>query len=292
MNVEKHIIKIWNEKYPLDPVSPEILRYKYLDSPYLKPVGKIVSEEAFSLSGVRTSNFLYGDDSEDGWILWAGFQRRKSLISLIESQIKEFETLGAKKVSYSSFTPYYFLPGVDRSAYPELYEVLHEIGFRVNTTALSMAKNLDTLDETPLAEAPGIHIADFMPIFTEQLLDFIEKNFNSDWYFRAEAVASKGEPEQICLALKDDEIVGYSMFSGPEGKHWFMPGERFGPFGVREDFRGKGIGKSLLGRTLLHMRSRGIKVAYFLWTDEKASHLYHRFGFMKKRTFEIMELKL
>ena len=155
-----------------------------------------------------------------------------------------------------------------------------------------MTKPLDTMEQDPALEIPDIQISEFDPEYKRQLLSFIEKNFNSDWYFRADTVASKAEMEQICLALKNGEIVGYSMFSGPEGKYWYMPGERFGPFGVREDIRGKGIGHSLLSKTLQLMRARGIKAAYFLWTDEKASHLYERFGFRKKRIFDIMEMKL
>ena len=71
-----------------------------------------------------------------------------------------------------------------------------------------------------------------------------------------------------------------------------MPGEHFGPFGVDEEYRSKGIGAVLLRETLLEMRARNIHRAFFLWTSEKASRLYTRFGFRTKRKFTVFEKQL
>lgn len=240
----------------------------------------------------RPSKFYYEGGAGEGWILWAGFTDHDAFDSLLLEQVEEFRRLGVNRVRYSPFTPNYFLPGVDRDNYPELYGALHDLGFRTVSTAIAMSKDLAVKEEVSSMGLKDIQIEFFENSYMGELLDFIRSNFNSDWYYRAENVAANGENEQICLAISKGRIVGYSMFSGPEGKHWTLAGERFGPFGVREDLRGKGIGQALLGKTLHAMKARGIKSAYFLWTDEKASHLYSRFGFQIKREFDIMELNL
>ena len=77
-----------------------------------------------------------------------------------------------------------------------------------------------------------------------------------------------------------------------EGPMEFAPGERFGCFEVSEEHRSMGIGSKILVRTLNSMKATGIRHAYFLWTSEKASHLYLRYGFKTTRKFRIMVLKL
>jgi len=37
------------------------------------------------------------------------------------------------------------------------------------------------------------------------------------------------------------------------------------------------------------MKDLNFKKAYFLWTDERATHIYKRFGFDISRTFAILE---
>ena len=93
-------------------------------------------------------------------------------------------------------------------------------------------------------------------------------------------------------AVEGTTILGYSMFFGAEGRRWYMHGEHFGPFGVDEAHRSRGIGTALLHQTLREMRIRGMHRAFFLWTSERASRLYERFGFEVTRRFSVFEMKL
>ena len=90
------------------------------------------------------------------------------------------------------------------------------------------------------------------------------------------------------MAVNGSEVVGYCQYWNGEGYDWYTTGAHFGPFGVREDFRGRGIGTVLLYRALLEMRKNGIHNAFVLWTDERASRLYSRFGFKVTRRFRVM----
>ncbi|MFE0376996.1 GNAT family N-acetyltransferase [Streptomyces inhibens] len=66
--------------------------------------------------------------------------------------------------------------------------------------------------------------------------------------------------------------------------------ERFGPFGVRKELRGAGLGKVLLHLTLERMRALGVHGAWFLWTGEQspAGRLYRGSGFTTTRRFTVL----
>lgn len=287
-----HITELWNSNYRLDWVTPEVLRSKYFESEYVKKIKPYEYGESFSLGAVRPGPFYYDHDSNEGWILSLGYRSRDDADHLMEKQKDQFSAMGVKKVHYSSFTPEYFLPGVDRKNYPDLYEFLSKHGFRTEYEAIAMYLDLDEY-EPPEIDTPDGYSVDLMNEgIAPKVLEFIKKNFDSDWYHRAKIVMEKGEKEQIYVAHNNEKILGYSMFSGSLGRNWHSAGERFGPFGVSEESRGMGIGSALLSKTLASMKGRAIKTAYFLWTDEKAARLYSRFGFRMKRRFSIMSLEL
>ncbi|MDQ3655231.1 MAG: GNAT family N-acetyltransferase, partial [Chloroflexota bacterium] len=80
------------------------------------------------------------------------------------------------------------------------------------------------------------------------------------------------------IAEEHGRIIGYAQSRG----------ERFGPFGVDETYRGRGIGAVLLSTTLLAMRARGFHCAWFLWTSDRAAKLYREHGFEEVRRFQLM----
>ena len=69
--------------------------------------------------------------------------------------------------------------------------------------------------------------------------------------------------------------------------------EHFGPFGVSDEYQGKGIGTVLLARTMYQMRLRGCHSAWVLWTGDRAlKGVYGRLGFKLTRRFAIMKKEL
>ena len=114
-------------------------------------------------------------------------------------------------------------------------------------------------------------------------MPFLIEHFGWDWYRHAQSYLLEyfGDSSQrICflVARLKGEIVGFCQ----------QKDERFGPFGVREDCRGRGIGRLLLFKCLEKMRAKHIFFSYFLWTDEKAARLYATAGFERRREFAVM----
>jgi N-acetylglutamate synthase-like GNAT family acetyltransferase len=61
-----------------------------------------------------------------------------------------------------------------------------------------------------------------------------------------------GDHDQFVVAWHEGEIVGYCQFEG----------EHFGPYGVRSDMQGKGIGTMLMVKCLQTMRRKGLHNAW------------------------------
>lgn len=286
--------RLWNETLTADPVREDIIQLKYSESEFAEPVLPFATGSgAFALTCTRSAPFYYDEDEGTAWIMAAGFRDRESMDDMLDKQFAVLESRGVRKVVFSGFTPTYFLPGIDTTAYPWLAEYVKSRGFVQTDEALAMDKELwPSLGELPESVADGVGIDDIKRSDIGPLLEMIKKNFPADYYHRAKVVAERGEHHQIKVAREAGEVIGYSMFFGTEGRRWFMPGEHFGPFGVDGSHRNRGIGAALLAETLREMKARGLHRAYFLWTGEKASRLYARFGFRVTRRFSVLEAVL
>ena len=283
------ILEIWNEFYKFDPTSQFQLERKYFRNEYVVPIGEQVNEGAFSLLCAR--NGVDEDTENKAWIFAAGYTKKDDLIKLLKKQIEQAKKVGVQRIFYSNFSPGYFFPGIDREKYSDLYDSLVEVGFTTDSEALAMEAEIGE-HQYIQKEGNKAEIRNLKMKETEKLLKMVRSNFPYDCYLRVDGVIKHGSLDQITIAIVNNKIVGYSMYASGEGPFESSPGERFGCFEVLEDYRSMGIGGKLLTATLINMKSNGIRHAYFLWTTEKASHLYGRFGFRITRKFQIMSLLL
>jgi predicted N-acetyltransferase YhbS len=86
------------------------------------------------------------------------------------------------------------------------------------------------------------------------LRKFVGHHFGENWAAEAEFAFSNGHPITGFVAVKDGAIAGFAVYES--SRRGF-----FGPTGVREDLRGKGVGASLLFRCLGSMREMGYAYA-------------------------------
>ncbi len=300
---EAAIVNLWNEACPLDPMSLEVFAKRVLVDPNFNPEGLIIYERddrvlGFLLAIVRKLPLSGSDlEPENGWItafFVAPSARRQGVATRMMEEANAFLlSEGRKRVYFSSYAPNYFVPGMDEAIYPAGKAWLLKQGFRVLYPAVAMDKNLVGYaypDDVRQLETQRMEEGyAFEPLTYSYLTDVIRMNdevFNPDWA-RAirEAVAHDVPMEQVLIARKGEEVVGFCMYGAYDGV-----GERFGPFGVHPDLRGLGIGKILLYKCLHVMRANGLHNAWFLWTGETsaAGRLYTRAGFSVTRRFEIM----
>ncbi|MGF6173360.1 GNAT family N-acetyltransferase [Ensifer sp. 4252] len=100
---------------------------------------------------------------------------------------------------------------------------------------------------SPLSDGIGIHRA--MAPERRLAVPWIEQTFGSGWAGEAEA-AFAATPTRMHIAVFQDRIVGFAC-------HDVTALGFFGPTGVDETMRGRGIGEALLRESLKAMRDAG-----------------------------------
>ncbi|TJZ42809.1 GNAT family N-acetyltransferase [Streptomyces piniterrae] len=266
-------------------------------------------------------------EPDQGWIPFffvdpavrrAGLGRR-----LLTDALDWLRAHGRTRVDFASYTPNYVLPGLDRTAYPQAGRLLDSLGFRTRYEAAAMSLDLAGYrmpDEVRrLTDELTARAYRFGTPCDDDLVDLVRlagEEFGPDWPRTIRQCLTTGMPLERIVIARDPagRLAGFAMHGayegvgdgigeradkgtdlGPgEGRTAERPAgggiERFGPFGVREERRGTGLGRVLLHLTLERMRALGARRAWFLWTSERspAGHVYRRAGFRTTRVFEVM----
>ncbi|NKB71085.1 MAG: GNAT family N-acetyltransferase [Candidatus Latescibacteria bacterium] len=302
---EAALLKIWERAMPHDRLAANLFRTQILlDANFLPanlPValvdGQIVG---FVLALTRqVPLFLQGLEPDKAWITAFGvdpaYRRQGVGTALFEHVLKRLSREGRKSLAIAPYVPNYIVPGVDVDAYPGTVEFLEEkIGFTTQSRAISMGADLTGFVLPPdIGEAieeqrqQGLQVEPVSPADLPELMPFLVDHFGWDWYRHAQSYLLEyfgGEPHRICflVARLNGEIVGFCQ----------QRNERFGPFGVRPDCRGRGIGRILLCKCLETMSARQVFYSYFLWTGEDAARLYGLAGFKRRREFAVLHKEL
>ena len=99
----------------------------------------------------------------------------------------------------------------------------------------------------------GIKIKRAIPPEKARILDWIEKHFQKAWRSEADVAFAKS-PLNIFVAYQKDEILGFACYD-TTAKGFF------GPTGVSEEARGKGVGTVLLLKSLAALKESGYAYA-------------------------------
>lgn len=282
-----------------DPITLSIWRSVYLTDPRFRRETCIVAaiDDAvvgfvlgMTPAGHETSSAASGGDA---WIVGFGvhsaFRRQGIGTRLFEALSSEVRERGLRRIVVGPYIPSYVAPGVDVSAYADAIAFLCNWGALTLSKPLSMKASLTgyRMDRSPRpgqAEVPesSLEVREATGLNVLPCLEFVGREF-PHWSPDVSSVASRifgGDTNSATLfvAYIGGQLTGFAMSRG----------ERFGPFGVQEASRGRGIGTALLASTLMAMRSLGFHCAWFLWTDDRAARLYQHHGFEEVRRFALM----
>lgn len=107
--------------------------------------------------------------------------------------------------------------------------------------------------DTAKVASHGIEIRRALTPERRQVLAWIETHFGASWAAEAET-GFGGHPVMTWIAVKDGELLGFAC--GDATAKGF-----FGPTGVAEESRGKGVGEALLFAALDGLREAGYAYA-------------------------------
>lgn len=305
---EAGIVACWNRSCPKETLHLSTFVSRVLCDANFDPPGLLVAERegeivGFVLSIIRRVPMMGTDlEPESGWITAFAvdprYRRQGVGRNLFSAVFEFFRSRGRRTISFADYAPNYIVPGLDRATYPHAAPFLESLGFKRIYTCVSMDANL-VLFEVPedvhrlqqVREAEGYRFEYLTPARVAETIRFALEVFHADWSRAVREAIAGGVPyDQFLLSIDPSgRVVGFAMFGGYDGIK-----ERFGPFGVDDSQRGKGLGKILLYRTLDVMRQKGLHGSWFLWTGEQspAGHLYRRAGFQVTRHFDIMRTSI
>ncbi len=283
---EREIVDLWNRCLPRDEIDLTTFRRKVILDTNFDPHGCFVAArdgriEGFMLSVRRRYPYYdLGLEPGKGWITVFFVHpdaRRQHLASRLLQRTEAFLlTQDIHEVSVSDYTPDYFIPGIDMDAYADAAEFLRSQGYRKVASVYGMGRSLvDSTVPDEMRERfdrlrdAGFSVTLFRPHYTVQLLDFLRRNYPGD-LFRVAHDRLQHDPEcdEIMLALKGDDVVGFSHFQD----------ERFGPLGIAREYSGRGLGPMLYYFTLEQMRKKGKRNLWLAWTTGRAKDFYFKVG--------------
>jgi GNAT superfamily N-acetyltransferase len=297
------LAEVWTAAAPADPIGYRRFRDLFLLDRNFDPAGLKVAVDDDQVIGaayaVRRLVAASGDDLEpsSGWIpfffVHPDHRGRGLGRELLTAALDWLRSVGRTEAFFSSYTPNYFLPGLDVARYPSAQQLLSTLGFEPQYDAVAMDRSLVGY-EIPAevrAQIAGLKAAGYSfgtPDGDEltSLIAIAGSEFNPDWARAIREAVVGGMPlERIVLARDPGgRVLGWAMHGTYEGVI-----DRFGPFGVLPASRGTGLGKVLLHLTLERMAGLGAHSAWFLWTGEQsaAGQLYLKTGFTITRKFTI-----
>ncbi|MFH8571722.1 GNAT family N-acetyltransferase [Streptomyces sp. NPDC017993] len=298
------LLAAWCRSAPGDPITAARFRAQVLLDPNFDPEGLRVAVLDGRVVGaayaVRRLVPMAGTDLEpdQGWLPFffvdPSVRRHGVGRRLLTDALDWLHGHGRRRVDFAAYAPHYVLPGLDRETYPQAAGLLESLGFRVRYEAAAMDRTLVgySVPEEVRRHEEGL-VAQGYRFGTpsdDDLVDLVRlaaTEFNPDWARTIRRCLSTGTPlDHVVIAREPGgQVAGWAMHGAYDAL-----AERFGPFGVRPEQRGTGLGKVLLHRTLERMRAHGAHGAWFLWTGEQtpAGHLYRAAGFRTTRTFEVM----
>lgn len=297
-------LELWNETRQRDPITPRVFKRKIFLDVCFDPEGYLLAESEGKLWGyiyiVRRLRALDNDNAPlptDGWINGYGVlpgAPEGTAAMLLEAAEAFAQKHGLKKLSATPYSPFYFTQGFDTQYETAAIETFLSAGYSVRDE--SYARDLDLLSYTVpeelkearrLAEADGFGFCSLSNELLVPFWDYMNRYQAAGWRIRIrELLYDNDDYDRIRLVTYRGEVIGFCVFHDPDGSP-----ERFGPFGVREDFRGRKLGQILLADCLYEMKKRGLHNVWMQWTenDNAAAGVYGKAGFRITRSHVILD---
>ena len=300
MGDDREIIPLWNLSLPFDPIREETFANKVLLDPNFDPSGCRIACHGerivgFVLAIVRRSSWWdYPIDKDRGWItaiaVHPDYGRQKIGSNLMREALDFLIEKKRKEVIFATYSPGFFNPGLDDKAYPGSLAFFESTGFEIEKKKFGMGIELYELKWPAAALQARVELAkggiEIFNLSLEWIFPttlFFRHVFPKWYYFYWTKMIRQDDFSEMVIAVKGQEVIGYCQQ---------YLGDRIGPFGVKSDYRGRGIGTVMLYTLLDNMRRKNFRFGWFSGAEVGAENYYLRAGFHITRENLIMKMDL
>jgi len=170
---------------------------------------------------------------------------------------------------YGPSVPEYWQPGVDiRNT--SLYFFLKKHGFRSHKAIFNLTVSLNTFEKEPVLKKEGYKYERVQHEDFDKTYDFVKQQFPSNtWAAEVKFSFTFNPPSTFIAKDTNNNIVGWATHSQ------FFPGS-FGPTGVKESLRGKGIGTLLFLWCLWDIKQKGVDNCEIMWVGGDTVKFYSK----------------
>jgi len=283
------LLELWNRSSPFDQIGEHVLREKIWEDPdFDEDLALVVCKdnEPIAMAVGIAREMVIEHRGYIKLLAVAPDVRRqgiaRQLVQTLEDKLRGF---GVAAIRVGETAPNYLFPGID-DRYTEAIHLFESLGYVNVGQAHNLRSKLTGKDfssveiEADLA-SKGIEIRRG----TVEDMEVIDELIAKYWLaWRAEiATALANDPISIHLAIKEKQVVGFSVYdSNNLGTGWF------GPMGTRPEFQGLGIGKALMLRCLHDIQTQGHPSAIIAWVSPTRLYEKHA-GSVLDRTFHRYE---
>jgi len=262
-----------------DSLREDLIKYRVFQDPDFEPALNLVATGAGGqimsfISAVLPLRFPPGEQESSSQIAWIKvivtapeFRKHGYASELFDQIVAELKKRGVTHVRASDRGNWHFWPGVDLR-YEDGLDFLEHRGFTRVTQELDYQfdlrrffypRRVSRMKELLMHEE-SLEIRVATPSEKGELGKWIEKKFTVFWRDETERAFSKEIPSVIIAKNRNNTILGFATVDG------VAPG-RFGPTGVDETMRGRGLGTVLLFDAFQFLKREGREEAVVHWTD-------------------------
>ncbi|MBN1400702.1 MAG: GNAT family N-acetyltransferase [Anaerolineae bacterium] len=243
------------------------LRYRTLDDPTCPPELMLLAEQGgqivgFCLGGLRDGKGmlkLFGVTPE--------FRRRGIATALFGELEARMGARGVSDLTVGALGPNFFEPGVEVRR-TDMISFLLQRGYttdrvaRINMDVDLASADLDASAAQARLASAGIAVRRASAADVRETAQFALDCFSEGWQFEV-SEAARFSPIPLFVALDGERVAAFAAYdvTGPG---------RFGPTGTHPDYRGRGIGRTLLRLCLRSLRERGDAMAEIIWVGPVA----------------------
>ncbi len=273
---EERIVCVLNKGLERDFISPQTYQHIVRRDPNFDPNLILLAIQEDELMGVligvkrtKAPAEVIDKQKKVAWIKAIAIPPKRRETAVFNVLCSYFEKLiredGRTIIRFGDFASWYFFPGVD-VLYDYYLDNLLNFGFRkvgdsvnyeVDMRRFYIPKRIVRKEKKLRQEGISFRKASLKE--KEALVQWVREKFSPFWAYEV-SLGFSNESTGVWLAKYEGRVVAFSGYSLLE-PNWF------GPIGVEEEMRGKGIGTVLLYKAINSLRLSGHRIVIIPWTD-------------------------